>query len=415
MIFAAAVGGAAFASTGSAGLDTSYGQGGVAAVPVPGPTGTDSGPGPAAETYAFAGADDGSAYVLGNLRACGNRCRDGRYLVRLDSGGHPDGRFSGDGKLELPPGFDYTVLADPEGRAVVADLETDRRSVAIRRFNVDGSLDRGFGKAGTVRVSCRRCGERIIGLRLLRSPGGRILLDVNVPESNRQSRVNLFRFRPDGAPDRAFGRAGGFTFASRPSLPRAVAVAADGSILLGGAGCCDADHIYLERVTGRGKLDRGFDRTAARSVRRLSRPGESLTMAAIVPRPGGGLVAVGGSQGGHGYYLRLKGDGRLASGFGAHGLVRLPTAVSSAVPGIGGAVFAIGKAKSYGGYIAFRILATGRLDPAFGGAAGLKVPLIGSPARVVAAGTGGPLVTDKGNSSCRQYCHPQPAIARFLE
>jgi uncharacterized delta-60 repeat protein len=414
LVLLVALAGVAVANAkGRAGLDTSYGEGGVASVSVPEPAGPGA-EGPYADAYAFAAADDGSAYMLGNLRSCGSHCRDGRFLVRVDSDGRPDASFAGDGRLELPPGFDYTVLVDPAGRAVIADLQADRHTVVIRRFKVDGSLDRGFGKAGAVKVSCPRCGERFIGLRLLRSPGGRVLLDVNAPESHRQSQVRLFRFRSNGAPDTSFGRAGSATFAARPSLPRAVSVAADGSVLIAGAGCCDANHIYVERVGADGTLDRRFDRTVAHSVGRLSRPGESLTVGAIVPWPGGGLVALGGSKGNHGYYLRLNRDGGLAIGFGKRGLVRLPHAVLSAVPGLGGAVFAVGQAKSYG-YIAFRVLSDGRLDPAYGGAAGLRVPLAGSPARAIGAGPGRVLVSDKGNAFCREACRSHPAISRFLE
>jgi len=414
IVLAAAFAGAAIAAAkGPVGLDTTYGEGGVTHVSVPEPVGSGAG-GPYADAYTFAAADDGSAYMLGNLRSCGSHCRDGRFLVRVDSDGQPDAGFAGDGRLELPPGFDYTVLVDPTGRAVIADLQPDRHTVVIRRFKVDGSLDRGFGKAGAVKVSCRRCGERFIGLRLLRSPGGRILLVVNVPESHRQSRVHLFRFRSNGALDTSFGGAGSSTFASRPSLPRAVSVAADGSVLIAGAGCCDANHIYVERVDADGTLDRPFDRTVAHSVRQLSRPGESLTVGAIVPQPGGGLVVLGGSKGRHGYYLRLDRDGGLATGFGKRGLVRLPHAVLSAVPGLGGAIFAVGQAKPYG-YIAFRVLSDGRLDPAYGGAAGLRVPLAGSPARAIGAGPGRVLVSDKGNAFCREACRSHPAIARFLE
>jgi uncharacterized delta-60 repeat protein len=399
---------------GPAGLDTSYGEGGVATVRVPEPA-YEGAHGPYADAYGFASADDGSAYMLGNLSACGGRCRNGRFVVRIESSGRMDGSYAGDGTLELPPGYDYTVVTDPAGRTLIADLEPNRHTVVIRRFKGDGSLDRGFGKAGTVSVACSRCGERFIGLRLLPSPGNRILLDVNVPESHLQSRVRLFRFRENGAPDRRFGRAGAFSFASAPSLPRAVAVAADGAVLLGGAGCCDAPKIYLERVTADGKLDARFNRAAARSVGRLSRPGESLTLGAVVPRSGGGLAALGGSQKGKGYMLRLKRDGSLAGGFGKRGLVRLPAAVGSAVPGVGGAIFAVGRTKPYDHFSAYRILADGRLDPAYGGGAGLEIPLPGGPARPLAAGAGRVLVTDQGNTFCREVCQSHPAIARFLE
>jgi hypothetical protein len=415
IVLAVALAGVAVANAkGPAGLDVSYGDGGVATLPVPEPAYPGAN-GPYANAYGFAATDDGSAYMLGNLSHCAGRCRNGRFLVRVEGSGRVDGSYAGDGMVELPPGYDYALFADPAGRTVVADLETDRHTVVIRRFKVDGSPDRGFGKGGIVSVPCPRCGERFIGLRLLPSPADRILLDVNVPESHRRSQVRLFRFRGTGAPDRGFGRRGAISFASPPSLPRAVAVAADGAVLLGGAGCCDAPKIYLERVAADGNLDGRFDRAAARSVRRLSRPGESLTLGAIVPRPGGGLAALGGSQKGRGYTLRLKRDGSLASGFGKRGLVRLPAAVNSAVAGVGGAIFAVGRPKPYGRFSAYRILADGRLDPAYGAAAGLEIPLAGGPARALAAGSGRVLVTDEGNTFCREVCQSHPAIARFLE
>jgi hypothetical protein len=399
---------------GPIGLDASYGEGGVVALPVPEPPYAGA-YGPYTNVYAFAAARDGSAYMLGTLIACRGRCRNGRFVIRVDGAGRVDGGYAGDGTLELPPGYYYTLVTDAAGRTVVADLEPDGHTVAIRRFERDGSPDRRFGEAGTVSVPCPGCDKRFIGLRLLSAPGDRILVDVNVPESRWQSHVRLFRFRADGAPDRGFGRAGAVTFASAPTLPRAIAVGADGAVLLGGAGCCDSRRIYLERVTADGRLDRRFDRVAARSVRRLRRPGARLTLGAIVTRPGGGLAALGGIREGRGYIMRLKRDGSLASGFGRRGLVRLPAAVASAVPGVGGAIFAVGRRKPYGAFSGYRILVDGRLDPAYGGAGGLEIPLRGGPARPLAAGRGQVLVTDQGNTFCREVCQSHPSIARFLE
>ena len=422
LLMVAALGATVAAGSGHrVGLDTSYGKGGVAKVPLPEPQreGVEGGP-PFIETFGFAAAPDGSAYVLGGLRACGERCRNGPYLVRFDPRGNFDGGFEGDGRLRLSKeGSRFTVAADGAGGVLVAAVEGG--AFVINRYRPGGATDIKFGHFGTVVVHGDGT-DNYPQLRLLRSPDRRILLSVTYAVLSKKKevvggRIELFRFLPDGRPDRTFGKDGAVKLKSRHAdTPRSVTVARDGAILLGGSPCCGARRIHVERVGPRGRTDHRFDRAAASSVRRLSALGEFPTLAAVVPRADGGLVAIGSSQGRHGFYLRLRADGHLVRGFGRRGLVRLPFIVDSAVPGTDGAIFAVGEVKPYSRYYhAFRILPSGRPDPAYDGDRGIRVPLAGVPARVASIGGGRNLVTDKGDFECRSYCPSEPAIAGFRE
>jgi hypothetical protein len=408
----------AAASTRSAGLDTSYGKRGVADM-----TGPFASPGereesdlvPFIDARAFAAADDGSAYVVVRRSYCRKQCADGTFLERLDPRGQRDADFGGPGGAVLPKSANaFGVVTDPGGRPVVGTLEEG--DVVLRRFTRAGRPDRTFGEGGTVRLNCDCFGYT--QLRLLRSPDRRLLVDVNVylspgHEPTHAFRANLYRLLPDGRPDRTLGGSGSVVVRFRaPELPSSVVVDPRGAILLGGFG---RHQIYLERVGATGRPDRGFARTASASARRLNRLGEFPSLAAALPGPGGGVDVVGSSQERRGYYLRLSRDGRLERGFGGRGLIRLPFAVNTAVGGTGGAIFVAGEERRYGGYRAFRVLSSGRLDPAFHGASGLPIPLGGVKVHVAAAGPGRVLVFDNGNYFCRSGCSSEPAVARFLE
>lgn len=417
LVFAALA--VALAASHRQGLDRSYGKHGIARLFAPQEVKEDGEKVALAyiDARAFAAADDGSAYVIVKLGGCRSRCRNGDFVYRFDRRGKLDRSFGGDGIVPLPKlGYALGVATDRLGRPVVAAvLDGD---VVVRRLSRAGRPDGSFGRAGSLRLDCNCAGYQ---LRVLRAPRGRTVVDVNVPLSGRDESVRAFRARiyrlgPDGRPDQSFGGSGSIVTKIRhPELPASVVIGSDGSILLGGSKCCGPREVYVERIAADGKLDRGFERIASSSVRRLNTLGEFPTLAAALPRRDGGVDLVGTSQARHGFYLRLRSDGRLASGFGRRGLARLPFIVSTATRGRDGAIFAAGEARPSYGYDAFRILADGRPDPAYHGGHGIEIPLGGLRIHVAAAGRGWALVFDNGNSFCRSGCAAEPALARFLE
>lgn len=400
---------------GAAGLDSTYGDGGVVKVAPPGPPPEAS---PYANLDSYGPAADGSTYLLSSVYLCRPSCGHVEYLGRYESDGSRDESFGGNGSVALPEvGTNYSVVADGTGQAVVASFAA--KAVVVQRFTSDGAPVTGFGTDDLVRLPCD-C--KYPQVRLIAEPGGRVLVEVNTSAGSFEepaTRVRLTRLQSDGTVDSSFGTAGTVRFTVHGAgEPSSVVRAAGDATLIGGpgmAGCCGPRQVYLRRVSEGGQVDRGFDRNAARSVRRVATLGRHPTLAALVPRHDGTIAAVGSSKEGQGFYLRLRRDGRLAAGFGTRGLLALPFSPESAVGGVGGSVFAVGANQAYGGYRAFRILSGGGLDPAYKGAAGIQVPLDGVRIRATSLGKGRVLVTDNGNSYCRSACRAEPAMARFLE
>lgn len=405
---------AATGATRTHGLDRSYGDRGVVAVPSPFASGMVA-------ANAFGAAGDGDAYVVGRAAACESQnCPWRAFLLRFGPDGRRDMSFGGDGTVFLPNPTGYppvTVIADHAARPVVG--EVGKSTIVLRRFDLDGESDKRFGKAGVVDL---RCGCAEAELELLSMPGGRLLVVASGEVRNKEyesvaTKVHLVELLPDGAKDASFAQDGvlDLKIPKRDGL-EAMARTSGGAILFGGSSCCSSNrHLWLRRVTAGGRVDRRFNRNAALSLRRLGRLGEFPSLVSVVPRADGTIAAIGRIQVDLGFYLRLRKDGRLATGFGVRGLVRLPFRVLAAVGGIHGAVFMVGQGKRRWRYSAYRALADGRLDPVYHGAHGIEVPLPGEGVHVQSQGGGRALVTSYGLFECRQGCPPKPGMARFRE
>jgi uncharacterized delta-60 repeat protein len=209
-------------------------------------------------------------------------------------------------KLRLPAELGRADEVIPYGES---KLLLDLSEGGLVRINDDGSLDPSFGDGGKVEVPYR-------GVAV--APDGKILL-----VGGNGSDGEVTRLLPDGSPDPSFGRGGTalIDFGGAYDGARSVAVAANGSILVGGTqqtmvenrGLSDAAPA-IGRLLPDGTLDRSF---AAKGTRRLYGGWES-GVAEIVPLPGGGLVAT--AEGYLGITVwKLTAAGRMNPRFGKHG------------------------------------------------------------------------------------------------
>jgi hypothetical protein len=408
-----AVAGATAATT-RPGLDRAYGKNGVVKIQPP-IAESKYGDG-YLDFEGFTAAADGDAFTFGS-GFIGQKRRE--IILRFDRAGHRDTSYGGRGVLALPlEPNGYTAFADRKARLMIGTRL--REQVLLRRFTLEGHADRSFGSDGVQAVPCD-CRGGHPQLRLFEIGDGGILVDVNRTVSRGEqyeagTSVRLIELLPDGRIDRRFGRAGSLSFEiPRPGSLRVVAPTPSGAILLGGPGRPNGIPIYLWRVTADGRVDQAFDRRARLSLRRMGALGRSPELGAIVPTAGEGVAALGSADGGRGFLVRLDADGEPDRTLAGRGAERLPFSVQSAIGGLRGAIFAVGRARNGYRYRAFRVLRDGKLDPSYLGAKGRAVPFSGARIHVLSQGSGRVLAVGRGLTYCRSGCGFHPAMARFRE
>jgi uncharacterized delta-60 repeat protein len=184
----------------------------------------------------------------------------GGYVFRFNPDGSPDTAFN-DAHPTFSPARHFALA--PDGKIVGTNVRSDDGSLVVARFNADGSPDTTFGNAG-----------RFEGF-----PGfGNYYTDVKAVAVQADGRIvvggrGLVRLTASGAPDPTFGGGDGFVPASplippgyeqygRPNfvVARGVAVAPDGKILTTWGGNQDESlgGYAVARYLPDGTLDPGF-------------------------------------------------------------------------------------------------------------------------------------------------------------
>ena len=141
-------------------------------------------------------------------------------LIRLNSDGSPDNGFVTDGAANLAwfNNYFFTKGAglgqQADGKVVAAgDAPTSNgySSLALVRFNVDGTLDLTFNQTGAVVIPLNESlGDSVAGLTI--QPDGKLVVAGNSQFATSAGvtygGITLYRYNPDGTPDRAFGNNG---------------------------------------------------------------------------------------------------------------------------------------------------------------------------------------------------------------
>ena len=209
-------------------LDPSFGQGGRV---VTGGFGKDDG----FDTDELAIQPDGRILVLVGLEGFERHVVD---LLRYRRDGSLDESFGGDGRIRVnnADAGGWALAVAPRGRVLVA---TDYAATVIARYRRDGSLDRSFGHNGRIFTDFRTPARRLAVVDLLVAPDGRILASgVTGLYYDRSADFAVARFRPDGSPDRSFGRGGlattSFDNANIPEIADELVLQPDGNIVAAG-------------------------------------------------------------------------------------------------------------------------------------------------------------------------------------
>ncbi|MFF4274398.1 calcium-binding protein [Streptomyces sp. NPDC001536] len=261
------------------------------------------------EAHAVALQADGKIVVVGSSwREYENCCWF--VVVRYNADGTLDNTFSGDGRVFADiagPTEALDVALDSSGRIVAAGYTGGH--MALLRLTGDGTPDSTFGGDGT--VTTNPAGQVPLeggdGRALALQADGKIVVGGEVGTTRFD--FALMRFNTDGSVDTSFDGDGivRTDFGGYDGVD-SLAVQPDGKIVAAGGSDSSA---ALARYHANGSLDTSFDGDG-----RVLTPGAGASD--MVLQPDGRIVAVG-TGGADFSVLRYHTDGSLDSGFGTAG------------------------------------------------------------------------------------------------
>ncbi len=253
-------------------------------------------------------------------------------VARLNGDGTFDTAFDGDGKQTLDIGGQSTVLGET---ATTVSLSTvalqssgkillsgtryvssrfqlpSAQQFVVARLNTDGSPDLGFDEDGRVDIAVEPALNQAAGATaaMALQKDGKIVLAGTTSQTVSfddlsQAVVNRFtvlRLTPAGKPDGTFGSGGQHTFplgTDLDSQARAVAIQADGKIVVGGITQSDPatsanTDFTLARLNTDGSLDSTFNSIGVQTVAFDVGGTKSDQLTALAVQRDGKIVAVG--------------------------------------------------------------------------------------------------------------------------
>lgn len=343
-----------------------------------------------AEAHALVIQEDGRLVVAGFVA----RDRSRSFaLVRYLPDGSPDLTFGRAGLVTasvcLHGSAAYAIALDARGRIVAAGGCSRGEGFALARFGIDGSIASRFGDRGFVTPAPSRGTAYSIAL----DADGTIVVAGEV-DSYPIPRWVVMRLRSTGAIDAAFGEDGIFRLkgSSATPGPRALAVQADGGILVAGSsGHGWWPDLAVARLADAGTLDLSFGTSGIGSAD-LGGPYEGVGAVALQPD---GMIVAAGEVGQDFGIARYGPSGDLDPSFGNGGKVITsfdslvaPANALAILPD--GRLLAVGGGPSLAGVVSWgfdvaRYLPDGTLDPSFGqgGTVRTEAPLNGAHAVVV--------------------------------
>ena len=275
---------------------------------------------------AMARQADGKLVVLSQQSKLSRYNADGTADLGFGTNGVVAVSFSNSGDTA------NAVALQADGKIVVAG-----RSIAgtfddfgVARFNVDGTLDTGFGTSGKLSIDINGSFDQAMAVMI--QADGKIVLAGNGGTATGvgiDSDFAAIRLRNDGALDSSFG-AGGKMWANvggRADLVSTAVLQPDGKILIAGRAGVDGGALPdtgLVRFTTLGAPDLQFGHATGSEGIDLSRSGRDHDEATDIALRADGRIIVAVVTQEAGIYrhtlARLEPDGSLDDAFGMHGI-----------------------------------------------------------------------------------------------
>jgi len=372
-------------------LDSSFGKGGVAGLPVrEGQIDFQYSAGPGDNGQLLAPGARGSVFVGGYANS-----KRGSFLVaRLSASGRLVTGF-GRGGVTIVPALYATPLDPPrmfalaDGKLLIAGLDRVDHFV-VARLTASGQPDRGFGHDGVADYKLPDShGHAIIAAAAV-EPDGDVLAvsyQKEVPQPVNEPRIaaglgegpiEFVRLLPSGALDRSFGKGGFLTATGAPpatggGFAAGVTIAPAGSVLFAYEQASIPGNNLIESPAVQELAPTGVDAAGFGEAGIAFLPfvptfeGESsVTFGGLFALPGGEVEA---SFGGGGQLFRFTPTGAPDPAFGTAGHSSVGPAVSGLAVAPDGETFAVDNISKL---TVSGTLANGAPDPALGGGRGMR-------------------------------------------
>lgn len=200
---------------------------------------------------------DGKVVVTGSADINSSTTRD-FGIARYHHDGGLDTSFGNNGKVNIDFfGYDDSaneLAIQPDGKIVVVGYASfninSSSEAALARLNSDGSLDTSFGSNG--KIVNRNGGGNAVALQADSK--------IVVPKGAHSERFGVTRYNIDGSLDSNFGTDEGETNPDLESFPTAIALQADGKIIVAGLFISAAlqESFLLARYNSDGTIDSTF-------------------------------------------------------------------------------------------------------------------------------------------------------------
>ena len=354
---------------------------------------------------------DGRAIVGGTTGASGSELSQ-IALARYTTDGSLDPGFGSGGVAVIRPrsaskDFISALIVDPQGRTIATGRAGGE--ITVVRYLKGGKPDPGFGVDGVVRSRATSAPLGDKAESLARLDDGRLLVGSGSPEGGA-----VLAYKPDGEPDRSFGREG----IVRTSLDHVLDLEAlkGGGFLAAGLIRSPCEYV-LARFTSTGRPDLRFGGGDGQ-VRLFTEAGPcGVRPLEVARRPDGTIVVAGERE----FLAQFTAQGKRIESFGRAGgrstfFRHLPDQIRALAVDRKGRIFLGGSSKQGRAhtFVLTELTPRGKIDAAFGngGTVALKLGTRGSANAISIEGNGKILAAGSAQRcEARTECAPSQAVA----
>jgi uncharacterized delta-60 repeat protein len=253
-------------------------------------------------------------------------------LARFNTDGSLDLSFDGDGKVTTDLGdslnFCNAIAIQSDGKIVLAGLNFN--SIAVVRYNANGSLDSTFDMDGIVTASVGTVSDHAYAITVQND--GKIVVAAH-SFSGANFNFSVIRLNNNGSLDASFGNAGKvITDIYGDDFAYAMALQTDGKIVVAGA---SNNEFAVVRYNTDGSLDSSFD-TDGKVRTAIGGLGEDIPTSLAI-QSDGKIVLAGYSKmspSSNQTLVRYNTNGSLDLSFDTDGIVHTPLPISGIAQGV---------------------------------------------------------------------------------